>query len=174
MKLSTIAFLLVMMLGVVAVGTADDLSPSSTAFDILFPGFGDNTSSLSMSRSDSDHLCDNGRLNHFIALLAIPAIKPWPPILNYDKIQDSLSDPTKEVAWASSVGYHVVIDSGRPLVQSHNPNDKKLIRKMVKKETKRLVKALHEEVNEDKNPLYKAFTFVQSILCVHKSIQLDA
>lgn len=86
----------------------------------------------------------------------------------------ALSDPTKEVAWASSFGYHLVIDSDRPLVEGDNPNDKKLIRKMAKKKTKRLLKALHEEVKEDEKPPYEAFTLSRVFFCVHKSIPLDA
>ncbi|KAG5761420.1 hypothetical protein H9Q72_010474 [Fusarium xylarioides] len=86
----------------------------------------------------------------------------------------ALSDPTKEVAWASSFGYHLVIDSDRPLVEGDNPNDKKLIRKMAKQKTKRLLKALHEEVKEDEKPPHKAFTLSRVLFCVHKSIPLDA
>ncbi|KAF5540414.1 hypothetical protein FNAPI_10513 [Fusarium napiforme] len=86
----------------------------------------------------------------------------------------TLSDPTKEVAWASSFGYHLVIDSDRPLVEGDNPNDKKLIRKMAKQKTKRLLKALHEEVKEDEKPPHKAFTLSRVFFCVHKSIPLDA
>ncbi|KAF5710836.1 hypothetical protein FMUND_9332 [Fusarium mundagurra] len=69
----------------------------------------------------------------------------------------ALGDPTKKVAWASSFGYHLGIDSDRPLVEGDSSNDKRLIRKMAKKKTKRLVKALHQEGKEDKIPLYEAF-----------------
>ncbi|KAF5624009.1 hypothetical protein F25303_11645 [Fusarium sp. NRRL 25303] len=74
MKPSTIAFLLAMILGMIAVGAVDDFSPSSTAFDTLSLGFGDNTSTPSISRSDTEHLSDNQRLENFIALLAIPGV----------------------------------------------------------------------------------------------------
>jgi hypothetical protein len=48
----------------------------------------------------------------------------------------AISDHTKELARARSLGFHLAIDTDRQLAEGDNPSDKKLIRKMAKKKTR--------------------------------------
>lgn len=88
MKLSTISFLLAMILGMIVAGAVDDSSHSSTAFYTLSPGFGDNASSLPISDFDTDHICDKQRLETLVVLLAIPGV--------HDAIMSWMSDNIPE------------------------------------------------------------------------------